>query len=174
MSCTHEFRHPYILDDPPQAEPAAQPGTVLCAVGPAKSVRILVPDPGAGPAQKSVSSFAMNVGPRDRRFAPDRWPTHARVCKPEGYCSQAATPINFFPRFRKTLSEKKRRRPVVVLKVLRVFKSFRRAQSRVGTGFQDLLVYRYGAFGVQLWGFWCAVMGDQARLGVQTWELLSI
>jgi hypothetical protein len=157
MSCTHECRHPYILDDPPQAEPTAQPGSVLCAVGPAKSVRILVPDPGAGPAQKSVGSFAMNVGPRDRGFAPDRWPTHARVCKPEGYCSQAATPISFFPRFRKTLSEKKRRRPVVVLKVLRVLKVLGTRKATLALGFRTfwctdmgLLVCSYGMT------FWCA------------------
>jgi hypothetical protein len=111
----------------------------------------------------------------------DRWRTHARVCKPEGYCSQAATLISLFPHFRKTLSEKKRRHPVVVLKVLRVLKVLGARKAALALGFKTfwctdmgLLVCSYGRFGVQIWGFWCAVMGDQARLGVQIWELLSI
>jgi hypothetical protein len=31
--------------------------------------------------------------PKGSCIRTDRWPTHARVCKPEGYCSQAATAI---------------------------------------------------------------------------------
>jgi hypothetical protein len=30
--------------------------------------------------------------PKGSCLRTDRWPIHARVCKPEGYCSQAATP----------------------------------------------------------------------------------
>jgi hypothetical protein len=33
-----------------------------------------------------------------------------------------------------------------------------------------LLVCSYGMFGVQIWGFWCAVMGDYGKLGVQIWD----
>ena len=109
----------------------------------------------------------MNVGPRDRGFAPDRWPTHARVCKPEGYCSQTATLISFFPRFRKTLSEKKRRRPVVVLEVLRVLKVLGVRKTALALGFKTfwctdmgLLVCSYGRSGA----IRCTDMGTSKHL----------
>jgi hypothetical protein len=31
-------------------------------------------------------------------------------------------------------------------------------------------VCSYGMFGVQIWGFWCAVMGDYGKLGVRIWD----
>src|SRR6266498_4509167 len=35
--------------------------------------------------------------PTRSRIRTHRWPTHALVCKPEGYCSQAATPRGAIP-----------------------------------------------------------------------------
>jgi hypothetical protein len=62
-------------------------------------------------------------------------------------------------------------------KAFKGFKSFRRAQNRSGTGFPDLLVYGYGAFGVQLWDVWCTDMGllvcSYGMFGVQIWDFLS-
>jgi hypothetical protein len=37
-----------------------------------------------------------------------------------------------------------------------------------------LLVCRYGMFGVQIWGFWCADMGNSWRLGVQIWDFQGL
>jgi hypothetical protein len=85
-------------------------------------------------------------------------------------------PISFVPRFPKTLSEKKRRCSVVVLKVLKVLKVLRARKAALTLGFKTfwctdmgLLVCSYGMFGVQIWGFWCAVMGDYGKLGVRIW-----
>ena len=64
------------------------------------------------------------------------------------------TPLPFFENERKEATTSCRR-----FKGFKSFKGFRRAQSHAGTGFQDLLVYRYGAFGVQLWDVWCTDMG---------------
>ena len=57
------------------------------------------------------------------------------------------------------IEEKKATTSCRRFKGFKSFKGFRHAQSRAGTGFQDLLVYGYGAFGVQLWDVWCTDMG---------------
>jgi hypothetical protein len=71
-----------------------------------------------------------------------------------GYCHWAvdgkrvigSTPLPFL-----RIEEKKATTSCRRFKDFKSFKGFRRAQSHAGTGFQDLMVYRYGAFGVQLW-----------------------
>jgi hypothetical protein len=79
------------------------------------------------------------------------------------------------------IKEKKRRRPVVVLKVLRVLEVLVVWKAALVLGSKTfwcadmgLLVCSYGMFGVQIWGFWCAVMGDYGKLGVQIWDFLNI
>jgi hypothetical protein len=64
------------------------------------------------------------------------------------------TPLPFF-----RMKEKKATTSCRRFKGFKSFKGFRHAQSRAGTGFQDILVYGYGAFGVQLWDVWCTDMG---------------
>jgi hypothetical protein len=66
---------------------------------------------------------------------------------------RSAPPALFAKRRKKATTSCRR------FKDFKSFKGFRRAQIRAGTGFQDLLVYRYGAFGVQLWDVWCTDMG---------------
>jgi hypothetical protein len=89
-------------------------------------------------------------------------------------------PARWLHMSQKTLSGKKRRRPVVVLKILRVLKVLDVCKAALALGFKTfwctamgLLVCSYGMFGVQIWGFWCAVMGDCGKLGVQIWDFIS-
>jgi hypothetical protein len=101
-----------------------------------------------------------------------------------GYCHWAVkgkrviglTPLPFL-----RIKEKTRRRPVVVLKVLRVLKVLGMRKAALVLGFKTfwctdmgLLVCSYGMFGVQIWGFWCAVMGDYGKLGVRIWDFVSL
>jgi hypothetical protein len=77
----------------------------------------------------------------------------------------------------KNLISKKRRLPVVVLKVLKVLKILGARKAALALGFHTFwctdmgpLVCSYGMFGVQIWGLWCAVMGKFGGLGVQKWD----
>jgi hypothetical protein len=63
------------------------------------------------------------------------------------------------------------------LKVLRVLKILWAWKAAMALGFKAFwctdmgsLVCSYGRFGVQIWGLWCAVMGDYGKLGVRIWD----
>jgi hypothetical protein len=49
---------------------------------------------------------------------------------------------------------------VVVLKSFKTFKDFQPMGILANAEFQGFWVYRYGGFGVQLWGVGCTDMGD--------------